>query len=456
MREEPLEQRDFHLTQPPSQRVKITIIGDGSPYSIYLLMDMVKRVSQLKGCHVVLMDSDEERLQLIYKIGEKLFQYADVDLTLEATTNEEEAISDSSFIISAFRIGGLQARHLDETLPLRYGIIGHETIGPGGFFAALRSAHVAASIAASIEKLAPRAFLLNYTDPNNIVTEAISQANGIRVIGVRKDLPQYIPHIAEMAGFSPLKDKRFYTRTIGLNHGNWTTAIWCDGIDILPEIVSWSKKYIADAPETTSENLIHILRTRLTALYGALPSLHMPYYYFPEQTQEYERQNFHHRAEYLMIERPAQLKRLYEELQKGPISLENLESREDYNDNALKVICAIIHDTGDELVLNVPNRGALKFLAEDRVVELPCRVDARGATPLTQGDGGLALDQRGLIVQLAEYAGATAQAALWGTRLDAIKALAANPLVMAYSRAEALYEDMAAAHADYLPERLLY
>jgi len=123
---------------------------------------------------------------------------------------------------------------------------------------------------------------------------------------------------------------------------------------------------------------------------------------------------------------------------------------------ALDILSSILNNTGEEWILNIPNKGSLNFLADDRVVELPCRVDARGAMPFTQGDGGIKIEQRGLISQLAEYEGATAQVALWGTRRDAIKALAANPLVLSYSKAEQVYDELAAAHRQYLPERLLH
>ncbi len=123
--------------------------------------------------------------------------------------------------------------------------------------------------------------------------------------------------------------------------------------------------------------------------------------------------------------------------------------------NALEILSAILNDTGDEWVLSIENKGAINFLEDDRVVEMPCMVDARGATSLTQGDGGLEIDQTGLISLIAEHTGATARAALWGTRRDAIKALTANPLVMSYSKAEQVYNALAAAHAQYLPERLL-
>ncbi len=450
---EKMQEPVLHSTQQSASRAKITIIGGGSPYGAYLLLGMLKRAGHLKGCHITLMDIEEEKLQTIYTLGKKIFQQAEVDLTLSYTNSEEEAISDASFIITAFRTGGLQARHLDETLPLRHGIIGHETIGPGGFFAALRTIPVATGIAAIIEKLAPRAFLLNYINPNSIITEAISQANGIRVIGIRNDPPQYLEDMVTMARLPAAK--RLYTRTIGLSHGNWTTALWSDGIDILPNIVTWSRDYMKHQPQMTAENYIPLMQTTLTSLYGALPSHHMPYYYFPEQVLDYIRQQPESQAEALLTRRATLLKQLEQEAQKERPHLVNIEHYENYDDSALDVLCAILHDTGDEIVLNVPNHGALKFLAEERVAEIPCRVDARGATPLTQGEGGLALDQRGLIIQLAEYAGASARAALWGTRIDAIKALTANPLILSYSRAEALYNELANAHAAHLSDRLL-
>jgi 6-phospho-beta-glucosidase len=445
-----MQETTLHSAKKASQRAKITIIGGGDPYCAYLLQGMVERADQLKGCHVTLLDSDDEQRIRIYTQGKKLFQRAEIELTLEHTSNEEDAISDATFVISAFDVGGLQARLLDETLPLRHGMIGHRSIGPGGFFATLRATPAVASLAATMEKLAPKAFLLNHAEPNNIITEVITRANGIRVIGVKNDLPSSMPSIASMAGIDLSANKRPYMRTIGLNRASWTTAIWSEGSDILPEIVNWSREYMRQNSQMTAENYIQVMQTTLIARYAALPSYHMPYYYFPEIILEHIRQK-----QQSLTEKQQTLYPTQDKAQQGNTPhVPSAKQRPIVNDFTLDVLCAILHNTGEEFVLNVPNRGALNFLEDERVVEIPCRVDARGATPLIQNDGGLALDQRGLIVQLAEYAGATAQAALWGTSLDAIKALTANPLVMSYSKAEALYHDLATAHTRYLPARL--
>ncbi|QBD78235.1 glycoside hydrolase [Ktedonosporobacter rubrisoli] len=440
----------------PARRAKITIIGGGSPYCAGLMQSIVHNADSLRGSHITLMDINREGLELIYTIGSKLFKHAGIDITLERTTDREEAISDADFVITTFRTGGLQARRLDEKIPLRHGMIGQETVGPGGFFYALRSIPVVAGIATEIEKLAPKAFLLNYTNPSNIVTEAVAHHNGIRIIGMCDGPVHEIPQMAELAGLNAAPGKRLYYRTLGLNHGNWTTAVWRDGIDVLPQIVAWSQEYTDAHPEWNQENYEQAMIIKLTAQYGAIPSHYLHYYYFPDKVLEFLHKKPTSRSEDIMAMIPDILAHYKEEAKKDVPHLTKVRGGNGgFGDFALDVLCSILNDTGEEWVLNVPNNGSINFLANDRVVELPCRVDARGAMPLAQGDGGIAVEQRGLLSLLAEYEGATARAALWGNRRDAIKALASNPLVLSYSKAEEVYDEMAAAHAQYLPERLL-
>jgi 6-phospho-beta-glucosidase len=410
----------------------------------------VEKAQELAGCHITLMDIDADRLELIYTIGTKLFQSAGIDLTIEQTTLREEALDDADFVLTTIRTGGLQARHFDETIPLRHNLIGHDTIGAGGFFYALRTAPIIAGIAAEIEKVAPKAFLLNYTSPGNIVNEAIAHSSGIRVIGLNNAPSNPIESFARAAGVSFSSENRLYPRTVGLSQGNWTTAVWSEGRDILPRIVAWCREYISTQPAMTPTNYEQIMLATLTADYEAIPSAYLHYYYFPEQILQFLQNKPTSLAEDLMAQVP-QLTARYktEALQDVPRLGTGAVC------SVLDILSAILNDTGDEWVLSVQNKGAVNFLEDDRVVEIPCIVDASGATPLAQGDGDLEINQTGLISLIAEYTGATAKAALWGTRRDAIKALAANPLVMSYSKAEKVYDELATAHAQYLPARLL-
>src|SRR5579884_3498128 len=122
--------REIETMQKKNNRAKIAIIGGGSLYCAELLSQFMENAEELQGCHIILMDINEDDLELIYTISSKLFQHAGVDLTLERTTVQEEALDDANFVLTTFRTGGLQARHLDEKIPLAHGLIGQDTIGP--------------------------------------------------------------------------------------------------------------------------------------------------------------------------------------------------------------------------------------------------------------------------------------------------------------------------------------
>jgi 6-phospho-beta-glucosidase len=432
----------------PSHHAKIAIIGGGNLYCANFIQSIIHHPETLRGCHITLMDTDEKNLSLVYTMSQQLLHHAGIDLTLDKTTHLEDAIEDSSFVITTLQTGGLEARIHDEKIPLRHGIIGHEAIGPGGFFYALRTVPVMAGIAAKMEKIVPRAFLLNYTTPITTVTEAISHSSGIRIIGINDQPDLTVRHFAHLVG---LPTDHIHPRTVGMSHGNWTTALWHEGADILPHIITWCTEYYHSYPEITQKNYEQFLLAKLISSYKAIPSTSMLYYYFPEIMLDLQKKRATSPAEDLY----KNTSRFIQDYQRGSWKNSPLPGDIQHGDFTLSVIHSILHDIGEELILNVTNHGAINFLADDHVVELPCHVNARGATPLTQGDGGLDMNQRGLISALAEYEGATARVALWGSRQDAIKALAANPLVMSYNKSEQIYNDLAKVHQQYLPKRFL-
>ena len=451
--ENTIEALDMHLS---NHNAKISILGASNLSCVGLLKSLLSMSNQLRGCHIVLMDTNEENLELIYTLGSKMFRHTNTELTLERTTAREEALADTDFVLTTFRTGGLEAQCLDEKIPLRHGLIGQAMVGVGGFFNALRTIPLVASLAVEMEKVVPHAFLLNYASPCNIVTEAITHVSGIRTLGLGNGPIHEIQDFAQAAGVEAPSGERLYSRTVGLNQTNWTTAVWRDGIDVLPQIAAWCENFIHARPQIDISNYVQVMLRTLTAHYGAIPSHYMHYYYFPDTVLEFLQHKPTSHAEDIMAVLPQLLTQYREEAQKEFPDPSILASNDSFNVFTLDVLSSILNNTGEEWILNVPNKGSLNFLADDRVVELPCRVDARGALPFTQGDGGIRIEQRGLISQLAEYEGATAQVALWGTRRDAIKALAANPLVLSYSKAEQVYDELAAAHRHYLPERLLH
>lgn len=436
-----------------TRRAKITIIGGGSLYCIGLLKSMARQAAAFRHCHITLMDINKESLNLVYMLGSKLFQHVGAELTLSRTTNQKAALAEADIVFTTFRMGGLQATVLDETLPLQHGFIGHETAGVGGFFAALRTIPIVAGIAAELEKVAPRAFLLNYTNPDNIVTQAVAQSSGIRSFGISNASQQAIQHLVRLAGITLAPGQRLYQRTFGLNHSNWTTTVWHDGNDLMPYLLKWAEQEAQH--EMTLANYEQVMLALLLTQYKAIPSRDMCYYYFPERVLSFSQQKATTPAEDMLAAQPSLLAHCHEEAKKEEPRLPNIYGSDEFGDFALDILHALLNDTGIEGIVSAPHNGAVSFLAHERVIELPCHIDKRGAIPLMQDDNSIDIDQRGLLYQLAEYQAATARAALWGTRRDAIKALTANPLVASYSKAEAVYDTLASAHARYLPQRLL-
>lgn len=426
--------------------VKIALIGGGSAYSASFLQALIARPQSFQGSQLTLMDVDAEHVALLGCLGRKMARAAGMDLRIEATTDRRAALADAQVVLTSFRVGGLQARAADERIPLRYGIIGQETVGPGGFFFALRTLPVIRALAGELVQAAPDAWWVNYTNPTSIVTEAVSRFTDARIIGICDQAAHDAREALRLAGL-PHEGLEFWSA--GLNHANWSTRFRLGGRDVMPQLVEAAPRLAhgPDVPPTWRRVF------RLVAQYGRLPSSYLPYYYFPEETVAEARASPTTRAQDLLRELPGIFAHYREQAEAPVPHLTHLRGSGAFGDLAVEVIDALANDTGAVYMVNVPGRGALPGFPPGRVVEVPCRVDAWGATPLVQPP--LPPGTEGLIQALAEYQALAAEAGWRGTRREAVMALAANPLVRSLPTAEALYDDMARAHQAHLPDRLL-
>src|SRR6202011_4585997 len=180
---------------------------------------------------VVLIDLDAERLGIVQTLAQKMARARGLDLTIRATTNRREGLQDCDAVLTSFRPGGFEARYLDESIPLKYGVIGQETQGPGGFFMALRSIHVTKSIVEDMEAVCPNARLFNYTNPVNIVSEAVTPHTYIPTVSLCEGPIVSNRSYAEIIGLDPDK---LDAVSIGLNHGSWSVRHLYDGQDFIP------------------------------------------------------------------------------------------------------------------------------------------------------------------------------------------------------------------------------
>jgi 6-phospho-beta-glucosidase len=429
-------------------RIKLVYIGGGSTRAPGTVASIVQHGKAFEGSEVVLVDLNEDHLEVVRTIAEKMAKAAGVDISVTATTDREAALRDADAVLSSFRPGGFEARRLDERIPLSHGVIGQETQGPGGFFMALRTIHITREIVEQLERLAPRAVLFNYTNPVNIVAEAVSHYSGIRVVSLCDGPLGYPRHMARDTGLDPDKVESVMA---GLNHLSWTVRHEYDGRDLM-ELLDQAYERERRNP-TLSRMALRMLGLAVTM--RSVPSSYFRYYYFRDEMLDELRSRPTTRAEDIIRESPDYWAHYREQAASDNPTLDPERSRGGVLELelAVRVIDSWFNDRGETWPVNVRNDGSISDLPDDRVVETVGRVDRAGVHPLAVGH--LPRPALGLLEMLSEYQSLAAEAAWCGTRRDGLRALAANPLVLDFSLAERLYDEMSAAHREFLPERLL-
>ncbi len=429
-------------------RIKLAYIGGGSTRGAGTVASFIYQGENFDGSEIVLIDLNEERLQIIQTLGQKMAHARGLDITITATTNRREGLRDCDAVLSSYRPGGFEARHLDESIPLKHGVIGQETQGPGGFFMALRSIHVMKGIIKDMEEICPGARLFNYTNPINIVSEAVTHHTGIPAYSFCEGPMIYNPEYASLVGLDPAK---LDSISIGLNHGSWSIRHLYDGQDIIPLLQDGYERLAREG--TPPRARMRMLK--LACEMGSLPSEYFQYYYFKEEILAELQAKPTTRAQDIMASVPDYWAHYREQAASDNPELDPRRSRGGIHELelAIDVMDAIYNDRQEIWYVNMPNKGAICDFPDDLVVEMPGYVDHSGITPLVQGS--MPRQVSGLVKMLGEYQALTAEAAWSGTRRDAIRALASNPLVFSFDKAEAIYDEMAAAHHTYLPERLL-
>jgi 6-phospho-beta-glucosidase len=430
-------------------RIKLVYLGGGSTRAAGTMASFMHDGADFDGSEVVLVDLDAERLELIRTLAEKMAKARGLDIAVSATTDRVAALEGCDAVLSSFRPGGFAARVHDERIPLEHGTIGQETQGAGGFFMALRAIHVLKDVCAEMERVCPDAWIFNYTNPVNIVAEAITHHSPLKVVSLCEG-PIYFTHeIADSAGLDPA---RLETTMVGLNHGCWSVEHSYDGEDPLPLFENaWERR--RDDPSLDPQRRRQL---ELAVRMGSIPADYFMYYYFRDEVLAELRAKKTTRAEDIIGWAPDYWRHYEEQARLDDPQLDPDRSRGGINELelAIDVMDSIFNDKGEVHPVNMPNRGgALPGFPEDLVVELEGRchrggIDVLPARPLPR-------HVRGLVEMLGEYQALAAEAAWSGSRDDAVRALCANPLVLDIDLAERVYGALAAAHRPYLPERLL-
>jgi 6-phospho-beta-glucosidase len=429
-------------------RLKIAYIGGGSTRGAGTMASFIEQGENFSGSEIVLIDLDGERLELIRTLSERMAATKGVDLAVSATTDRRAGLQDCDAILTSYRPGGFEARVLDEKVPLRHGVIGQETQGPGGFFMALRSIAVMQGILDDAAVACPGARIFNYTNPVNIVAQAVTDHADMPFVSLCEGPILYPEMVAEAAGLDPAK---LDVASVGLNHGSWSVRHTYDGQDVLPLLIeAWERRRDDPELEPTTRRML-----RLATVMGALPSEYFQYYYFEDEVLGELQAKPTTRAEDILSWVPGYWDHYVEQSRSDRPVLDPDRSRGGIHELELAIDCmdAVYNDRGETLPVNVPNQGSIPGFPDSLVVETLGRCDANGVQPLRMP--GLPTHLKGLVEALAEYQQAAADAAWSGDAQDGIRALAAHPLVRSVDVAERLYRELAAAHRAHLPERLV-
>ena len=429
-------------------RIKLAYIGGGSTRAPGTVASLIDQGANFAGSEIVLIDLDADRLAIVETIAAKLARAQGLDLTIRATTDRRAGLEDCDAVLTSFRPGGFEARYLDESIPLKNNVIGQETQGPGGFFMALRTITVMREIVADMEAVCPQAILVNYTNPINIVSEAVTHNSAIPTVSLCEG-PIIFPRM--LARAADLDPDKVDAVMIGLNHGSWTVRHLYDGADMIPLVqAAYARK--RDDPAADRHNMRLL---ELAATMESLPADYFQYYYFKDELLSELQAKPTTRSQDILAAVPDYWAHYREQAAAEVPVLDARRSRGGLHELelAIDVLDGIFNDRKEVWPVNVPNEGAIPDFPDDLVVEVPGYVDRHGVVPLTQP--GLPRQVVGLVKMLGEYQALAAAAAWDGTRLDAIRALASNPLCFSLPLAERIYDEMAAAHQAYLPERLL-
>ncbi|MEV4681053.1 6-phospho-beta-glucosidase [Streptomyces kurssanovii] len=439
--------------------MKLTILGGGGFRVPLVYGALLGDQGEGRVTRVTLHDVDGGRLDAVSRVlAEQAAGHPDapeVDVTLDL----DEAVRGADFVFSAIRVGGLEGRAADERVALAEGVLGQETVGAGGIAYGLRTVPVAVGIARRIATLAPDAWVINFTNPAGLVTEAMSRVLGDRVIGICDSPVGLGRRVAKVLGADPANAWIDY---VGLNHLGWLRGLRVGGRDHLPRL-------LADDDALASFEEGRLFGPEWLRSLGAVPNEYLHYYYFNRETvrayteAEQTRGAFLGRQQarfYTEMQRPETpaLKAWHRTLAEreatymaanrdaagvGERDEDDLESG-GYEKVALALMRAVARDERATLILNVRNRGTLSVLDADAVIEVPCLVDAGGAHPVSVDP--LPYHAVGLVTAVKAVEREVLAAAESGSRAGAVKAFALHPLVDSVSVARRLLDGYRAAH----------
>lgn len=426
---------------------KVAVIGGGSSYAPELVEGFIRRFEELPVGELWLVDIEEGRkkLNIITALAERMIAKAGLNTRIFSSLDRQKALEGADFVITQFRVGQIEARILDESIPAKYGLIGQETNGAGGMFNAWRTIPVILDLIRECEQLCPNAWIVNFANPAGIITEAVFRyTKWKKFIGLCNVPIGMESAVAEILGVDKGRVRMDFA---GLNHMVFALNIYLDGVNIKDQVLkqfrTMSMRNIEDIP--WSQPFLEGL--------GVMPCPYHRYYLQKDEMVRHCVEDYQRGAT-----RGQQVKKIEEELfQKYSdpsldVKPKELEQRGGayYSDAACNLIASLVRDKRDIQVVNTLNNGAIANLPDDVIVEVSSVITKDGPRPLSMG--ALPVACAGLVSEIKACELLACRAAITGNYEDALITLTFNPLVQSEKLAAAVLDEMLIAHAKYLPQ----
>jgi 6-phospho-beta-glucosidase len=454
--------------------MKVALVGGAGTRVPLVVVGLVRFHEELRTSELALWDPDQRRLALIARLCEAMTKRYQVPLRITPARSSEQALENADFVLASIRVGGSAGRVVDENVAFRHGTLGQETVGAGGWAMALRSIPPMLGYAQQMQQLAPRAWLLNFTNPVGIVMQALLAAGCHRVIGVCDTPRELFETVAAELG---IESRLTFFDYFGLNHLGWVRRVLVGGEDRLAPA-------FADPDRLARFYHVPLFEPAFLQELKLLPTEYLYFYYQAKKAVEKIRSHQITRGQQVEQQetelfrvlaaeggKPERLLDAYDQylarrnatyfhLETGQAVREEAveQARRELYDRAagyeriaVDVMRAIRNHKPTTMPVDVANHGSMDGLDELDAVEVPCLIDGNGARPLATGPVPQAVHS--LLHETKHYERLTAQGALEGSAAKAIEGLAANPLIRSRSLAERLASDYRRAHrpwSDYL------
>ena len=422
------------------KELKITIIGAGSTYTPELIEGIINKKDSLSVKKLYLMDIEDRKLSIVGGLAKRMIEHANIGCEVVLTKDLDKALIGASFVCVQIRVGKLPARCLDEKIPLKYGLLGQETNGIGGFFKGMRTIPEMMKIAHRMEELCPDAWLINFSNPSGMIAEAILNNSKIKMMGLCNVPINTIDSIK-----TKMNLPNAYIEYLGLNHFAWITGIKDGDKDYLEDAINQGLNgaVMQNIPAFSfSHELIKTV--------GAIPTSYLIYYYYRDAQLEKAMNAPKCRAEVCM-EIEEQLLDIYSnsELHVKPELLSKRGGAR-YSEVAINLINSIYNDVNDIQVVNVLNNGAIPFMADNDAVEVCARIGKDGAKVIKTDCHNEHI--KGMMQMIKAYEKHAVKAALTGDEDEAMRALLINPLVGDYKKAKPCFDELKEVHKEHLPQ----